>query len=437
MRSITLLLPALVAFLVGAVPALAWTWPVVGPVLQPFSLEGDPYAAGQHRGIDIGAAEGAPVRAPASGVVSFAGAVPGGGRSVTVLTPDGIAVTLLHLGSIEVTAGDTLAEGDRVGLAGWSGEPEHDVPSVHLGIRVGDDPHGYLDPLALLPEAPSEEAVPVGAPPSEPPASQGEPPLPAAETEWETPEVSGDVTGAIAEEGTSPETVVPEVPVETAPPLVPLQPLDPVEEPPPLEASPASEDAAHQSPATPAIAQAAEQRPSHEAGPRAQHEGDGVTPSRPRAASRSTVTRDAPLPGTDIAAIHDRPAQPVMRQRARGAHDGGRAREPHGTRPEPAGEGADRGRAVALAAAVIVLALLALGWKRRRGASPLGPAVPQDDPDPPAAERVLARGSIDRRASDTVVSALPPSRARHQRGAHAARSRRAGSRRRDAERASV
>ena len=82
------LLPALLAFLVGAVPALAWTWPVDGPVLQSFALGGDPYASGQHRGIDVGGAEGAPVLAPATGTVTFAGAVPAGGRSITIQTPD-------------------------------------------------------------------------------------------------------------------------------------------------------------------------------------------------------------------------------------------------------------------------------------------------------------------------------------------------------------
>ena len=51
-------------------------WPADGPVLRPFQLGADPYAAGQHRGIDVGGAAGAPVRRPAAGTVSFAGSVP-------------------------------------------------------------------------------------------------------------------------------------------------------------------------------------------------------------------------------------------------------------------------------------------------------------------------------------------------------------------------
>src|SRR5207245_10674794 len=90
-----------VAFLVWAPVASAWSWPVQGPVLQPFSYdEAHPYDPGQHRGIDIGAnATGDPVVAPASGTVSFAGFVPTSGESLTVEPADGYPVTLTHLGS--------------------------------------------------------------------------------------------------------------------------------------------------------------------------------------------------------------------------------------------------------------------------------------------------------------------------------------------------
>ena len=48
--------------------ASAWTWPVEGVVLQPFSFDSaHPYAGGQHRGIDIGGSPGETVHAPAAG----------------------------------------------------------------------------------------------------------------------------------------------------------------------------------------------------------------------------------------------------------------------------------------------------------------------------------------------------------------------------------
>ena len=117
-------LPVLIAFLVGALPARAWTWPVEGPVLRSFSFEGGPYAAGQHRGIDVGAPAGTPVRAPAGGDVTFAGSVPRYGRTVTITTSDGYAVTLVHLGETAVALGDSVDEGAQVGTVGPSGEPE-------------------------------------------------------------------------------------------------------------------------------------------------------------------------------------------------------------------------------------------------------------------------------------------------------------------------
>src|SRR4051812_34609305 len=125
-----------------APPAGAWTWPVKGPVLQAFVLGDDPYAAGQHRGIDIGAPSGVDVLAPTAGTISFVGTVPVSGRSVTILTADGYSVTLTHLGSTSVSRGGAVGEGAPVGTIGPTGQVEHEVPYVHLGIRRSEDPNG-------------------------------------------------------------------------------------------------------------------------------------------------------------------------------------------------------------------------------------------------------------------------------------------------------
>ena len=75
-------------FLVLAPCAHAWTWPASGEVVEEFRNAGDPYAPGQHRGIDIAGEAGAPVPAPRGGVVSFAGSVPTHGLTVTIETVD-------------------------------------------------------------------------------------------------------------------------------------------------------------------------------------------------------------------------------------------------------------------------------------------------------------------------------------------------------------
>src|SRR5262245_20357288 len=98
-------------FLVLAPCAHAWTWPARGEVLDPFRNGGDPYAAGQHRGIDVAGEAGGPVPAPSGGVVSFAGSVPTHGLTVTIETVDGYSVTLVHLGSVAVSRGARVDEG--------------------------------------------------------------------------------------------------------------------------------------------------------------------------------------------------------------------------------------------------------------------------------------------------------------------------------------
>ena len=173
----------LVAALVGPSAAAAWTWPVGGSVLRPYSLGADAYAAGQHRGVDVLGSDGEPVLAPATGVVSFSGTVPTHGRTVTIQTADGLAVSLTHLGQVAAARGDSVAEGTLIGVVGTSGEPEWPSPYVHLGIRVGAGADAYVDPMTLLPPRPvfpppADTASPAPAPepaPAPAPAPAGSP----------------------------------------------------------------------------------------------------------------------------------------------------------------------------------------------------------------------------------------------------------------------
>lgn len=178
-----------------------------GPVLQPFAYDqAHPYASGQHRGIDIGAAAaGDSVVAPAAGSVSFAGTVPTNGKSVTIETADGYSVTLTHLGSLLVSKGAAVAEGDAVGTVGPSGTPEVDAPYVHLGIRLAADPNGYVDPLGLLPApaadapptestAPVQQPVASGGSAASPPVSEPAPPAPQAAPAPPAPQAAPVVT---------------------------------------------------------------------------------------------------------------------------------------------------------------------------------------------------------------------------------------------------
>src|SRR3954462_1627090 len=125
MRPITLICALAATLLLlpsGALAAGGWTWPVRGPVLTPYRNGGDPYAAGQHRGIDIGAPVGSRVVAAAGGTVTFAGVVGSSGLTVSERTADGrFQLSYLHLSSIAVHRGDVLTGGAAVGAVGVSG----------------------------------------------------------------------------------------------------------------------------------------------------------------------------------------------------------------------------------------------------------------------------------------------------------------------------
>jgi hypothetical protein len=237
-----LLLALLIALAVVA-PAGAWTWPADGPVLQPFSFDPDePKAPGFHRGIDVAGPVGAAVHAPASGLVSFAGTVPGNGRCVTIETADGWSVTLTHLGSIAVTKGASVVEGDGVGTIGPSDEPGVSDPHVHLGLRRTVDEFGYVDPAAVLPSRPSAAAesapaaaspeataaAPVGAEqaPVEPgslvPAAASAAPVPSAASSG-----AGPSGGDLPPPGSPPPVDVPPAPASSSPAPWEQQPASP------------------------------------------------------------------------------------------------------------------------------------------------------------------------------------------------------------------
>ena len=287
------------ALLVWAPAAYAWSWPVQGPVLQPFAYdESHPYASGQHRGIDIGAdASGRQVVAPAAGIVSFAGSVPANGESVTIETPGGYTVTLTHLGAIVVAKGASVAEGEAVGTIGPSGTPEVDRPYVHLGIRTTSDPNGYLDPLGLLPPpaTPATPSTPAQGAQSPPAATQpsasggsvGAPAQPATTAAASTPSVATTRGTTVAPE---PSRVSSRGRARARQPRTDVRPQRPV-----------------QLPASGHATRSHRVRPSH------RH-----VPEQPSAARRPVVEATAPSRPAGLDAGHEiQPRAPVVRPRAR------------------------------------------------------------------------------------------------------------------------
>ncbi|MGZ5214242.1 MAG: murein hydrolase activator EnvC family protein, partial [Actinomycetota bacterium] len=108
----TLAILAVLLSVLPAAPARAtgsWTWPVTGAVTRGFDAPDSPYGSG-HRGIDIAAPVGTLVRAPAAGVVSFAGNV-GGRLFVTIDHAGGLLSTCSFLSALLVHKGDLVVQG--------------------------------------------------------------------------------------------------------------------------------------------------------------------------------------------------------------------------------------------------------------------------------------------------------------------------------------
>ena len=125
---------------------VAYDWPTGGPVevLTPFAPPPVAWGAG-HRGVDLAAAPGDPIRSAGDGVVAFAGRV--ADRSVvSVDHADGIRTTYEPLVPA-VRTGQRVARGEVLGTL-----VEGHCPSgcVHVGARRGED--RYLDPLSLFAE---------------------------------------------------------------------------------------------------------------------------------------------------------------------------------------------------------------------------------------------------------------------------------------------
>ncbi|MFE1765121.1 peptidoglycan DD-metalloendopeptidase family protein [Streptomyces angustmyceticus] len=137
-------------------PGADRSWPVggaagIGPtVIRGWEPPPSPWAAG-HRGVDLAASSGAPVRAAAPGRVAFAGTV--AGRGVLTIEVSGSGRPPLRTTYEPVRP--TVHKGQRV-IAGQQvavlqhGPFHCRAPCLHWGLRRGKS---YLDPLSLLPRS--------------------------------------------------------------------------------------------------------------------------------------------------------------------------------------------------------------------------------------------------------------------------------------------
>ena len=130
----------------GSTPTL---WPVVGPISSPFGEREDPIlGAGEgefHKGLDISAPYGTPIRATAPGVIQMAGIGNGYGTEVAIDHGNGVRTIYGHMSGLHCTVGQQVVRGQVIGFVGHSGRTTGN--HVHYEVRIHDvpvNPHKYL-----------------------------------------------------------------------------------------------------------------------------------------------------------------------------------------------------------------------------------------------------------------------------------------------------
>ncbi len=118
-------------------------WPVAGPISSY-------YSPGHPLGIDVDGFNlvGAAIAASTSGTVVFAGgnACCSYGLYVVIMSPGGIETLYAHLSSISVSAGESVVQGQQIGVIGETGYST----GTHLHFEVIDN-GVRVNPLSYLP----------------------------------------------------------------------------------------------------------------------------------------------------------------------------------------------------------------------------------------------------------------------------------------------
>lgn len=117
-----------------------WDWPVGSHVITQ-------YYSGGHKAIDIGSLPvGSNVVAPATGKITYAGWNDSGYGNLVVVNSGGYNIYLAHLSQVDVSVGDEIEQGQKIGESGNTGNSTG--PHLHLEIRKGCCE--WLDPLATI-----------------------------------------------------------------------------------------------------------------------------------------------------------------------------------------------------------------------------------------------------------------------------------------------
>lgn len=154
LNAAVLMIPNAIARELPEASNIAFEHPVldVATIMSSFGVRTDPYRdrPSWHGGIDLGATWDAPIYAPAEGVVAFAGAKPGYGKTVELNVSDGWTLRFAHLSDLSVAVGETIGAGTVLGQVGSVGRGSG--PHLHLETLHEDKQYNpeLLEQLTLF-----------------------------------------------------------------------------------------------------------------------------------------------------------------------------------------------------------------------------------------------------------------------------------------------
>ncbi len=123
-------------------------WPVRGYITDGFGNRRNPFGGGgyeSHSGLDIATNHGTAIESTADGIVIFAGPHGGYGNVVVLDHGYGITTRYAHMSQIDVTVGQHVTRGKKIGAVGSTGRST--APHCHYEVRLHDRP---VNPMTYL-----------------------------------------------------------------------------------------------------------------------------------------------------------------------------------------------------------------------------------------------------------------------------------------------
>jgi murein DD-endopeptidase MepM/ murein hydrolase activator NlpD len=117
-------------------PVQKYIWPCIANISCYFGKRKAPTAGAstEHKGIDIAASLGTPIKAVAKGKVIFAGAAKSAGNETIIDHGGGVKTFYMHQQKILIHSGDEVEQGDVIGTVGSTGVSTG--PHLHFGLML-------------------------------------------------------------------------------------------------------------------------------------------------------------------------------------------------------------------------------------------------------------------------------------------------------------